>query len=337
MRAAREHNLKNIDVEIPRNALVVLGGVSRSGKSSLALGTLHAQAQRCYLESVSPYARRRLHQMPVPEGDAIDGLPPVEARRTHRCEETLSYQGTFTGARKYVLQTFAAKESAILNKRVAQYLVSMDGPLCEGRRRRKEALSVIFAGHANTATGGLSLWRLAELLQPHVDGVPASREKARHHLELAIVTQRIAADLPARQAVLLDTGQGYLSLKRGMTTLPPGQLQRLRLATQVRASRVGVAHVAGESPAGLHPADMQALLRALERLTAAGNWLFVVKHRTPVLAASDGAMLVGPGAGEEGGRIVLCATPADVAACAQRHSAPYRKRALAGVRKGQTI
>ncbi len=82
---------------------------------------------------------------------------------------------------------------------------------------------------------------------------------------------------------------------------------------------------------------MQALLRALERLTAAGNWLFVVKHRTPVLAASDGAMLVGPGAGEEGGRIVLCATPADVAACAQRHSAPYRKRALAGVRKGQTI
>src|ERR1035437_7541525 len=77
VRGAREHNLKNIDVEIPRDALVVFTGVSGSGKSSLAFGTLYAEAQRRYLESVSPYARRLFHQMGVPEVDAIDGLPPA--------------------------------------------------------------------------------------------------------------------------------------------------------------------------------------------------------------------------------------------------------------------
>src|SRR6201746_2205653 len=74
---AREHNLKNIDVQIPRNVLVVFTGVSGSGKSSLAFSTLYAEAQRRYLESVSPYARRLFNQMAVPEVDEIDGLPPA--------------------------------------------------------------------------------------------------------------------------------------------------------------------------------------------------------------------------------------------------------------------
>src|SRR5690242_16603898 len=79
VRGARVHNLKSIDVRIPRNALVVFTGVSGSGKSSLAFGTLYAEAQRRYLESVAPYARRLFHQVGVPEVDAIDGLPPAVA------------------------------------------------------------------------------------------------------------------------------------------------------------------------------------------------------------------------------------------------------------------
>src|SRR3972149_4512420 len=84
VRGAREHNLKNVDLEIPRDALVVFTGVSGSGKSSLAFGTLYAEAQRRYLESVSPYARRLFHQMAVPEVDAIDGLPPAVALQQQR-------------------------------------------------------------------------------------------------------------------------------------------------------------------------------------------------------------------------------------------------------------
>src|SRR6201747_1853644 len=88
VRGAREHNLKNIDVDIPRDALVVFTGVSGSGKSSLAFGTLYAEAQRRYLESVAPYARRLFHQIGVPEVDEIDGLPPAVALQQQRGSPT---------------------------------------------------------------------------------------------------------------------------------------------------------------------------------------------------------------------------------------------------------
>ena len=84
VRGAREHNLKNVSLQIPRDALVVFTGVSGSGKSSLAFGTLYAEAQRRYLESVSPYARRLFHQMPVPVVDEVEGLPPAVALQQQR-------------------------------------------------------------------------------------------------------------------------------------------------------------------------------------------------------------------------------------------------------------
>src|SRR5579863_5148093 len=88
VKGARQHNLKNIDVEIPRNALVVFTGVSGSGKSSLASGTLYAEAQRRYLESVAPYARRLFDQMGIPDVDSIDGLPPAVALQQQRGSPT---------------------------------------------------------------------------------------------------------------------------------------------------------------------------------------------------------------------------------------------------------
>src|ERR687890_1513510 len=88
VRGAREHNLKNVSLSIPRDALVVFTGVSGSGKSSLAFGTLYAEAQRRYLESVSPYARRLFHQMPVPDVDDIEGLPPAVALQQQRGSPT---------------------------------------------------------------------------------------------------------------------------------------------------------------------------------------------------------------------------------------------------------
>ena len=84
VRGAREHNLKDVDVDIPRDRLVVFTGVSGSGKSSLAFGTLYAEAQRRYLESVSPYARRLFDQMAVPQVDSIEGLPPAVALQQQR-------------------------------------------------------------------------------------------------------------------------------------------------------------------------------------------------------------------------------------------------------------
>src|ERR1700684_1947851 len=84
VRGAREHNLKNVDVEIPRDAMVVFTGISGSGKSSLAFGTLYAEAQRRYLESVSPHARSLFRQLTVPEVASIEGLPPAVALQQQR-------------------------------------------------------------------------------------------------------------------------------------------------------------------------------------------------------------------------------------------------------------
>src|SRR5260221_5424745 len=88
VQGAREHNLKNISLSIPRDALVVFTGVSGSGKSSLAFGTLYAEAQRRYLASVSPYARRLFHQIAVPEVGHIDALPPAVALQQQRGSAT---------------------------------------------------------------------------------------------------------------------------------------------------------------------------------------------------------------------------------------------------------
>jgi excinuclease ABC subunit A len=453
VRGAREHNLKNVDVDLPRDALVVFTGVSGSGKSSLAFSTLYAEAQRRYLESVSPYARRLFHQMPVPEVDEIDGLPPAvalqqqrgspttrssvgsvttlsnllrmlysragdyppgqpllyaeafspntpegacprchglgrvyevtersmvpdpsltireraiaawptawhgqnlrdiattlgydvdrpwrelpkkdrdwllftdeqptvpvyagytpaETRRALKRKEEPSYQGTFTSARRHVLGTFANTQSPSMKKRAAQYLVSTECPLCHGKRLRRESLSVKFAGYDFAEMARLPLKRLTELFQPYAQSRdPKLQRIAAEHPEKALVVERIAQDLVARLAVLIDLGLGYLTIERSTPTLSPGELQRLRLATQVRSNLFAVVYVLDEPSAGLHPADTEALLRALDGLKAAGNSLFVVEHEIDVIRHADWIVDVGPAAGEGGGRIVYSGPP----------------------------
>jgi excinuclease ABC subunit A len=466
VRGAREHNLKNIDLDIPRDALVVFTGVSGSGKSSLAFGTLYAEAQRRYLESVSPYARRLFDQMAVPEVDAIDGLPPAvalqqqrgspttrssvgsvttlsnllrmlysragdyppgqpllyaesfspntpegacprchglgrvyevtersmvpdeslsirdgaiaawppawhgqnlrdiattlgydidrpwrelpkqdrdwllfteeqpvvpvyagyeahEVRRALKRKEEPSYMGTFTGARRYVLHTFANTQSAMMKKRVSRYMVSAECPVCHGKRLRREALRVTFAGLDIADMSRLPLARLATLLRPAAQGKAGRVGKDADHPEKVLVARRIAEDLEARLTVLLELGLGYLSLERSTPTLSPGELQRLRLATQVRSNLFGVVYVLDEPSAGLHPADTEALLVALDRLKAAGNSLFIVEHDLDVIRHADWIVDVGPAAGEHGGRVLYSGPPAGLERIEQSHTRRY--------------
>ena len=454
VRGARENNLKNVSLDIPRDALVVFTGVSGSGKSSLAFGTLYAEAQRRYLESVSPYARRLFHQMPIPVVDEIDGLPPAVALQQQRgssttrssvgsvttlsnllrmlysragdypqgqsilyaesfspntpegacpechglgrvyevTEESMvpddsltireraiaawptawqgqnlrdilttlgydvdvpwkslskkdrdwilftdeqpqvpvyagfsraemqqaikqkmepSYMGTFTGAKRYVLHTFANTQSALMKKRVSKYMLSSECPTCKGKRLRRESLSVTFAGYDIADISRLPLKQLSAIFAPYGDGTaPELTKLTKNHAEKAMVAQRIAEDLVARLSVLLELGLGYLSLERSTPTLSPGEHQRLRLATQVRSNLFGVVYVLDEPSAGLHPADTEALLRALDGLKASGNSLFVVEHELDVIRHADWIVDVGPAAGEGGGEVLYSGPPA---------------------------
>lgn len=466
VRGAREHNLKNIDVDIPRDALVVFTGVSGSGKSSLAFSTLYAEAQRRYFESVAPYARRLIDQVGVPDVDAIEGLPPAVALQQQRgtpsarssvgsvttlsssirmlysragsyppgqpmlyaedfspntpqgacpechglgrvyevteasmvpdpsltireravaawpmawqgqnlrdilvtlghdvdvpwrdlpqaqrdwilyTEETPtvpvyagltpaqtraalkrklepSYQGTFSGARRYVLHTFMHSQSAQMRKRVAQFMRPSPCPLCQGKRLKREALQVTFAGRDIGELSRLPLQGLAEVFRK----VSAHGYLEQHDdnltLEKRLAAQRISVELLERIDTLIDLGLGYLALERSTPTLSSGELQRLRLATQLNSQLFGVIYVLDEPSAGLHPADSEALFEALQRLKQAGNSVYVVEHDLDTMRRADWLVDVGPEAGEHGGQVLYSGPPAGLAQVAASRTAAY--------------
>lgn len=145
------------------------------------------------------------------------------------------------------------------------------------------------------------------------DGLDGTSEAAR------VLTD----DLRSRIAPVLELGLGYLSLDRPTPTLSAGELQRLRLATQLRSGLFGVVYVLDEPSAGLHPADTEALLTVLERLKASGNSVFVVEHHLDVMRGADWLVDVGPDAGEHGGRVLHSGPVAELAGVGESATARY--------------
>src|SRR6202041_2172294 len=190
--------------------------------------------------------------------------------------------------------------------------------VCHGKRLKHEALSVKFAGQDIAALSHLPLNELMLLLSKSA-AEGSGREPWPQEKRLA--AQRIVANFAERVLTLQRLGLGYLSLERGTPTLSPGELQRLRLATQIRSNLFGVVYVLDEPSAGLHPADTEALLAALERLKAAGNSLFVVEHDLDVIRHADWIVDVGPAAGEQGGTILYSGPPPGL-----EHIAPSETR-----------
>lgn len=444
---AAEHNLKQVRVDIPRDALVVFTGVSGSGKSSLAFGTIYAEAQRRYLESVAPYARRLIEQVGAPRVAEISGLPPaiaLQQRRgtptarssvgtvttlsntlrmlfsragkypagstvrldsdafsantvtgacprchgvgvVHRVSESSlvpdpslsirdkaiaawpgawlgknyrdilaelgydvdrpwseldqadrdwilftdeqpvvtvhpvrtaeriqrDYQGTYASAKRYVLHTYASTQSAAIRKRVARFLITEPCPLCHGKRLRAESLAVSFAGHDIASLAGLPFAALAEILRPIAESVqPLPPSAALDSDQPTEVARTLVRDLLGRLEVLIELGLGYLAMDRTTPTLSAGELQRLRLASQLRGGLFGVLYVLDEPSAGLHPADAAPLVQVLNRLKESGNSLFVVEHDLDVMRQADWLVDVGPGAGEHGGEVLYSGPPA---------------------------
>jgi excinuclease ABC subunit A len=234
---------------------------------------------------------------------------------------------------------------------------------CHGKRLKRQALSVTFAGHDIAELGRMPLNRLAQVLAPAAAGdfpsptgtLPAARQRAvlsraaaardtarrvasggsahrnapdvRRTPELSeekrLAAQRIAQDVLVRVDTLRSLGLGYLSLDRSTPTLSPGELQRLRLATQIRSNLFGVVYVLDEPSAGLHPADGEALLDALGHLKRAGNSLFVVEHDLAVMRRADWIVDVGPDAGEKGGCVLYSGRPEGLQAIEGSHTARY--------------
>jgi len=233
------------------------------------------------------------------------GFTPAETRRALRQKIEPSYMGTFTSAKRYVLHTFANSQSAMMKNRVARYMLSKPCYSCHGKRLRADALDVKVGGLDIAEVAAMPLKRMHGLFRGFLS---PSRSKDRN-VEKETVRERIARDVVARLAVLEDLGLGYLSMDRSTPTLSPGELQRLRLATQLHSNLFGVVYVLDEPSAGLHPHDTEALLRALDALKESGNSLFVVEHELDVIRHADWLVDVGPGAGGEGGEVLYSGPP----------------------------
>ncbi|MFL5786276.1 MAG: excinuclease ABC subunit A, partial [Bacteriovoracaceae bacterium] len=184
----------------------------------------------------------------------------------------------------------------LMKKRVSKYLVNALCPVCKGKRLKKEALAVTFGGLDIAEMSALTFKELHAMIAPYV------KDKNE-------AIRRLAEDMAGRLEVLIDLGLSYLTLSRTTPTLSPGELQRLRLGTQVRSHLFGVVYVLDEPSAGLHPADTQALLRAFKRLKDQGNTLFVVEHEIEIIKEADWIVDVGPLAGELGGEILYSGKP----------------------------
>ncbi|MEL6616496.1 MAG: excinuclease ABC subunit A, partial [Bacteroidota bacterium] len=163
---------------------------------------------------------------------------------------------------------------------------------------------------------------MSSLLRPYAAGSEHETGDADHPGQ-ALARQRLSEEVISRLDVLLDLGLGYLALERSTPTLSPGELQRLRLATQLYSHLFGVVYVLDEPSAGLHPADTEALLTALTGLKAAGNSLFVVEHDLDIVRRADWIVDLGPGAGEGGGEILYSGPLAGLQSVEASRTAAY--------------
>ncbi len=469
IKGAREHNLRNLDLSIPRNQFVVLTGVSGSGKSSLAFDILFAEGQRRYLESLAPYVRQYMRILERPDVDQVTGISPtvaIEQRISHssrrstvailtevyhflrllfsklgtqHCpgcarqlttrsqtaiedkiiqryrrksfvllalkisgrkgfhkdvlsralrkgftraridgefkslqegmalsryhehtieivvgdvragkikvdnlralvdtalkegegsltvwshpanEETFSIHGTCPtcgiGLEKLDprLFSFNSKQGACL---MCGGLGELEGrqdpdqpaesesavcPQCRGSRLRAEALAV--------KIGTYSIW---DLVQKSADKLDKTLRALTFEPWQRPVAEPILTEILTRLALLNHLGLSYMSLGRSGNTLSGGEAQRVRLAAQLGSNLTGVCYILDEPTIGLHPRDNGILIEALKSLRSRGNTVLVVEHDEETIKAADTIIDLGPGAGQDGGRLVASGKLSDL-------------------------
>jgi excinuclease ABC subunit A len=522
IRGAREHNLKGIDLEIPRDKLVVITGVSGSGKSSLAFDTIYAEGQRRYVESLSAYARQFLEQMDKPDVDLIEGLSPaisIEQKTTSKnprstvatvteiydylrllfarvgkphcysCGKPIASQTVqqivdqvmaLPGGTKFQVlapvvrgrkgeyrQIFAdmrkqgfvrvrvdgkpreLEESIELDKNkkhtievVVDRLILKDDvrkrladsletalklsegvvtinlleppndltfserlacidcgvsypeisprifsfnnphgacPTCDGLGTKLEGRIENLPGILEPWHGGPSVHyldrrykktsssRVREEIENYVEQLASVRpcpechgarlrkeslaikvdrksiaEVTRYSVKEALrffqdlslsekdreIARRILKELCERLTFLVNVGLEYLTLDRTAATLAGGEAQRIRLATQIGSSLVGVLYILDEPSIGLHQRDNVRLLNTLKRLRDLGNTVLVVEHDEETIRSADYVIDLGPGAGISGGRVVACGPPGDIIKCKTSLTGQYLSRRL---------
>ena len=218
----------------------------------------------------------------------------------------------FEGIANNLERRYKETQSPAMRAELEECMSETPCPDCGGRRLKKTALEVTL--------GGMNIAEFTDL--PVVSAL-----KFIDSLQLSekdmMIAERILKEIKSRLGFLVNVGLGYLTLSRSAATLSGGESQRIRLATQIGSSLMGVLYILDEPSIGLHQRDNDKLLRTLKRLRDLGNTLIVVEHDEDTMRAADYIVDVGPGAGVNGGRIVCAGTVDDICACPESVTGQY--------------
>ena len=224
----------------------------------------------------------------------------------------------FEGILNNISRRYKETQSDTARKELEECMSTAPCPVCQGKRLSAIAQAVTVGGVGIMDFCGMSIRRELDFM----NGL-------RLEGNMALVAEQIVREIKSRLQFLLDVGLGYLTLSRAAGTLSGGESQRIRLATQIGSSLMGVLYILDEPSIGLHQRDNDKLLATLEHLRDLGNTLIVVEHDEDTMRAADYLVDVGPGAGSHGGEIVASGTLADIVACPRSVTGQY----LSGVKK----
>jgi excinuclease ABC subunit A len=249
---------------------------------------------------------------------------PVRVRYRGRGGRLRVYDVRFQGILHYLRQEYEEGESESTRAYLDAFTATKPCPACKGARLRRESLAVTLGGKNIAEVAALSIGQAADFFKD-LPLTPRQQQIARQVLK----------EIRTRLGFLLNVGLDYLTLDRAAATLAGGEAQRIRLATQIGSGLMGVLYILDEPSIGLHHRDNRRLLRTLQNLRDLGNTILVVEHDEETMRSADWIIDIGPGAGDDGGEIVvsgtlddICATPRSVTGdyLAGRRSIPIPAR-----------
>ena len=300
---------------IPNPNLSILdGGIVASGWNNIKGDSI----SKMYFDALSKRYHFKLNE-PIKDlsEDAMDAIlygtkgEPLQLRY-ERNEGYGIIRREFEGIINNLERRYRETQSPAMRADIEECMSEVDCPECHGRRLKKTALAVTVGGMSIADFADLSVVKALDFM-----------EKLKLNEKDSVIAERILKEIKARLGFLISVGLGYLSLSRSAATLSGGETQRIRLATQIGSSLMGVLYILDEPSIGLHQRDNEKLLATLKRLRDLGNTLIVVEHDEDTMRNADHVIDIGPGAGVNGGRVVAAGTVEDICACPDSITGQY--------------
>ena len=303
------------DLVIPdKNKSIFEGAIQASGWQSARTDSIfrmyfEALSQKYHFSLTEPVKSLSKDAMKV----ILYGTGTEKLRMTYNRGNGMGVlEQPFEGILNNISRRYRETQSDSARKELEECMATAPCPKCHGDRLNELALAV--------TVGGLNIM---EFCRMSVVQELEFMENLRLEGNMAVVAQQIVREITSRLRFLTDVGLSYLTLSRGAGTLSGGESQRIRLATQIGSSLMGVLYILDEPSIGLHQRDNDKLLATLKHLRDLGNTLIVVEHDEDTMRAADYIVDVGPGAGSHGGRIVAAGTLQDILDCPDSVTGQY--------------